>query len=397
MNSCDFKRFYKEPTEKYVCLATSLFYKDEYIKVNKDLKTYNATKIKVDLFIKNLSKTIKSLEDGTYPSNFYLRIYFDKSLFKLTEYKEMLMKLKDNPKIQLIQYTCKDYMYLNKDTHMDLFGTLIRLHAIFDDSSPNMTICMTIDSDSYLSKRFINLFNSFEKSKYLVQTISKISTVSFHRDDFMYSNTYFDFIYLIAGFILVKKTPLFNMKIWHKYFDNMYDQNELMYIFNYNDFKRLSFNSVLDKKEIKTFSYYGFNYGADEIWINYVIKKILTETNNKDLLGVFMCKDYNLKFVITRLIDVLKYNSIVNEIQFKLFLSKCDFIKDKTLDNLIKYLNNISKNDNVSNYIKIFNELKKNKFYNRIYINNSIKYIINNFEFLLKKREKFTFYEIMTS
>lgn len=53
----------------------------------------------------------------------------------------------------------------------------------------------------------------------------------------------------------------------------MFEQYDLMYLYNYIDFKRFSINSVLNIKTPELKSYYGFHYGTDEIWLNYVIKK----------------------------------------------------------------------------------------------------------------------------
>jgi hypothetical protein len=49
------------------------------------------------------------------------------------------------------------------------------------------------------------------------------------------------------------------------------------------------------------------------------------------------------------------------------------------------------------NYLKFFDKLKKNKYLNRIYIQNSIKYIILNIHYLLKKRGKFYIRDIMNT
>jgi hypothetical protein len=42
------------------------------------------------------------LSNGTYPNNFYLRIYYDKTIYKIDKYIELFSKFKNNPKIQLV-------------------------------------------------------------------------------------------------------------------------------------------------------------------------------------------------------------------------------------------------------------------------------------------------------
>ena len=43
----------------------------------------------------------------------------------------------------------------------------------------------------------------------------------------------------------------------------------------------------------------------------------------------------------------------------------------------------------------MLDEIKKNKYYDRIYIKSNIRYVINYFEELLKRRGKYTWNEIM--
>ena len=153
------------------------------------------------------------------------------------------------------------------------------------------------------------------------------------------NNIFENYIYLISGFIILKKNKIFTIDIWHKYFDNMFEQYDLMYIYNYLDFKRLAFSSVLKQTQLVTKSYYSFNYGVDEIWINHVLKKILMDNNLKDKLTTYICKDYNINFLLTRLTDNLKYNSIVNKEEFSLFIKDSAFNSIEDLEEKIqKYI-----------------------------------------------------------
>jgi hypothetical protein len=395
---CQFTKYFKEPTKKYVCLSTSLFFKEKYIKVSKDLKPYNATENKVTAFYNNLKETERMLSDGTYPDHFYLRIYYDKTVFKIEKYKELFKKFKTNPKIQLIEFNC-DYFKSDNTFHIDLFGTLLRFYTIFDNESVNMKYCIFSDSDNIFTEHFFTIFKDFEKSKKLVYTFNRINQIGFHGNDYMENNDFFDFIYLLGGLTIIKKNKIFNIKYWTKYFDNMFEQNDLMYIFNYIDFKRYAINGILNKTELKPQSYYSFNYGSDEVWLNYVIKKILIDHKKKDKLDAYILNDYQFYVLLNRLNDLFKYNSIVNIEEFKIFLNDCHFLKEKNKEkedknyyDLSKYINQIQNDKNKT--IQFFNELKKNDSFHRIYIQNNIKYIIMNIEFLLSKRGQYKFFDI---
>ena len=383
---CSFKRYYKEPSEKYVCMTTSLFFKSEYFKVSKNLKPMNKTMNKVKSFIKNIKNNIKQFINGVYPKNYYYRIYFDKTIYKLKEYKELIKIIMKNPKVQLIEFDCSNIKNINNSTkvsHIELFGTLLRFHAIFDDKSPNLETIICVDADNTYSDKFIKVVSDFTKSDKLVRGIMSITSIGFHSNDFTEFDI-FNYYYLLAGGTIFKKDKIFTIDLWNKYFTNMFNQYDLMYVVNYLDFKRLAINAVLGHNEIKTQSYYSFNYGLDEIWLNFVIKKIYKDEVQKDLLECYLTKNYNFKFVTNRILSLMKYNSIVNKKEYNLFIKDSPF----------KKLPDIKE---IKNHMEFYNILKKNKYLDRIYIQNNIKYIIINCKDLIKKRKKYDYYELTYS
>jgi len=403
MSKCKWIKYFEEPKEKYVCLSVCLFYKEKYIKVSRNLKTYNASKTKVLSFIKNLLTLFQNLIDGTYPSYFYLRLYYDQSIFKNSYYRELYEKMKNHPKVQWIEYQCDTFLS-NKNTnsspkkeehtHIDLFGTFTRFYTIFDNESPNMEYCIITDIDNFLNKNFFDIFETFKKSNYLVKAVNKINQISFHANDFQNTFEQFDFIYLVANLIMIRKHPIFDIQYWNKYFNHMFEQQDLVYVYNYIDFKRYAINGVLEKKQLEPQSYYSFNYGADEIWINFVIKQILTEHQAKNKLDCYYTKDYQLKLVKERLQDLLQYNSIVNKEEYLLFMKHCSFLKKKNHSNLIQYMNSLEGNQDI---ISFFDLVKLNPFLERIYIQNNIKYIITHIHELIQKRGKYTYFQIINT
>tara|TARA_B110000858_G_scaffold120483_1_gene137568 strand:+ start:3323 stop:4507 length:1185 start_codon:yes stop_codon:yes gene_type:complete len=392
-NICSFKRYFKEPEEDYVCFSTSLFFKDKYIKMKKNYTFKDETMIKVESFVKNIINTIRLFLKKKTPKNYYYRIYFDKSLNKIKEYKNLLEILRKLEKVQLIEFECNDFKNKNNKnnlSHLELFGTFMRFHAMFDKESPNLKTVISIDADNSYKEKFIDIVEKFIKSKNIVSCILPISTAGMHNNDFQKLD-FFNYIYFIANGVLIKKDPeVFSYQVWDKYFNHMFEQEDLMYVFNYIDFKRLAISSVLETKvpisEKK--SYYGFYYGADEIWLNFVLKKIIKDNNKEDLLVPYFTKNYNIKFVIGRFLDYLRYNKKINKTNFDYFISENEY---KSIDIMEKILK--KKNFNPFVFLK---KIKKNKFLDRIYIQSGIKYIILNFDFLVSKTKgQYSTFEIM--
>ncbi len=404
---CKFIKHFEEPKEKYVCFSTVLFYKESYIKTTKNLEVIDVSEEKVRTFAQKLIKTLIKFSDGTYPPNFYLRLYYDSSVFKVKIYKKLFELMKNHKKIQLVEYRCEDFV-TNKNVHMDLFGTLTRFYSIFDPDSKNMEYCIIIDVDNDYGEAFLKVFDEFKKSEKLIYGVQKITQIPFHSNDFIYGqndsknskNNLFEFIYFIAFMIMVKRDPVFDIKYWNLYFDNMYNQNDLVYIYNYLDFKRFYFGSKLKFEDVPQ-SYSAFFYGTDEIWVNYVLKKILKDANQEDKLGCYFTKDFDLVLVMFKLKEFIEYAYERNRDQFNIFIKHCDFLGNmsernyKNIMSLLEDLSDKKKKDNFKKILNFMNQLKRNKFLNRIYIQSNIRFLINNFELLNKKRGNLKTYEII--
>ena len=388
---CNFIKYFKEPTKKYNCISMCLFFKDKYIKTTRNLKVYNATQTKINLFYNNLLGMDKFLKDGTYPSNFYVRLYYDDSIFKIDKYKYLIEILKKNEKIQLIKYDIKKLKINNN--HINLFGTIMRFYTIFDKESKNLEYTILADADNILKPVFFEIFDKFKKSKKLVYTFNSINQAVFQANDFTEINEFYNYIYLFGGFTIIKKDKIFDMKYWDLYFNEMFSQDDLMYVFNYIDFKKYSMISVLKKNDLKIESLYSFVYGYDEVWLNFVLKKILLLNKKIDKLGVYIVDDYNFKIILNKLIDLFRFNSITNEYFFMLFIKNCLFLKNKNMNELEIFINNLKKDENI---FLFFGDLCKNFYFKTLYIQNNIKYIIHNIETLFNRREKEKLFNIMS-
>ena len=164
--NCKFIKHYNEPNQKYNCLSMSLFFIDKYIKVTKSVKVVNKTEDKVNIFYQNLVETEKRLTNGYYPEDLYLRLFFDKTVYKIEKYVKLFEKFKKNRKIQLVEFNCDNFK-TNTGSHIALFGTLIRFYSVFDTASINMNYCILLDADYILTNKFFEIFDKFKKSRFI--------------------------------------------------------------------------------------------------------------------------------------------------------------------------------------------------------------------------------------
>ncbi len=178
---CNFKKFYKEPEEKYVCMSTVIFLPESYIKLTYGNER-NVRDKKQNMFIRNLMITAKRLITGYYPKNYYLRIYFDESLTEVMDkwgrFFKMAMK---HPKIQLIKYNCPDYV-VEKKYHVELFGTMVRFHALFESQSQIEMVCI-VDADNIASKDWLRAVIDFQNSDYDIHTFQGFLEAPFYKAD----------------------------------------------------------------------------------------------------------------------------------------------------------------------------------------------------------------------
>ena len=405
-------KYFKEPDNKYICFSTCLFKKEKYIRSilsgNKYIKQNLATN-KIIIFINSLTKISNSLINGYYPDNFYLRLYYNDKIIKNKKYKDLLNILKENKKVQLIKYEVNPIFD-------PLIGTLVRFYTFFDDESKNIEYSICIDSDQVYNKKFIEIFDNFKKTDKLVYGLTRLYYIPYHNNDYQESNDFFNFINLIGNCIIVKKDKIFKKEYWDKYFNNIYKQNDLMYVLNYNTFRKYTVDSIINKEDINNFHpYTSFDYGIDELWINFVLKKILLINNAKDMLDVYLCDftnvyNKNIKNIDNHKFgDIIKffikikmyftYNKNINNNIFKYFIKDCNFLIKKSYKELIKYIDYLSSNfknknkDSLKILLSFYKSLQENRYLDLIYIDNNIKYIIYNYKYLYKKVGRYLYGE----
>ena len=103
---CTFIKEYKEPINKYNIFSYSLFYISKYIHFYKDFSSEQQKK-----FLYNLTLNIQNLERGFFGNNWYIRIFYDKNLFKFKigtkkPWYEFITKYKNCDRVQFIEFKC---------------------------------------------------------------------------------------------------------------------------------------------------------------------------------------------------------------------------------------------------------------------------------------------------
>jgi len=358
---CSFKRKYIEPTKKYKCLSASLFITDKYIKLTYGNKR-DVLDSKINLFIKNILQMAKDLLQKKSLTDYYYRIYYHNSVLKNQKLKKLKNFIEKHPKFQLIEYICSDNNL--KDIHTNLFGTILRFHAIFDDESPNMTLVSLVDADNIITDNVLNEINKFIKSN---DTILSFETL-LDAPLYSYEYTYLPDVYFRAGTTtIIKDKNIFNMKTWNKYVLNMFNDLNLLKELHYLDFKKYTLFPETEEQSFIT-----FEYGFDEILLNYILRKLIYKHDLK--LKVVRLLNYRYKtFFISRIKLFLDYNKKRNKINYDIFIKKTN----------LKNLSNI-KTTNFNSLIKVFK--KHLNLMKKMYIQYGFIYFIDNYDKIKNKK-----------
>jgi hypothetical protein len=372
-NYCTFIKEYKEPVNKYNIFSYSLFYISKYIHFYKDFSFEHQNK-----FLYNLTINIQNLERGFLGNNWYIRIFYDKNLFKFKigtkkPWYEFITKYKNCEHVQFIEFKCQQFENkFVKESHLNLFGTFPRLYPIFEQNDLLETV-VVLDADNMITNDFFNEILEFKKTKYAYNSFCSNYEFLYYRSDEEICNSKNnkaidnDNYYLKCGMVSFNvKIPI---EIWNYIFYQLktFDNIKFAYLIDkLYDYHR----QLMPEKKIK--SYKDFEYGMDEIVLNYYIKKYMDDNNYKLRMVPYKPLVLPLINIIT---TYLKYNSS-NEVKQK--------------DIVATLLKNILKEDykgKLENDLDAFNKL----YYNNIKLNSSYDEIIpyieilkNNFE-LLKK------------
>lgn len=313
---CDYSKQYEEPERKYNIFSFSIFYMKEYRQYNKNDAKDVAVK-RQTAFLHNLGLNIDNLNNGVFGKNWYFRIYYDESIFNfkvngVCPWIAFFNKHKHNKLIQFVQFNCNSFIDKRKKTkcHINLFGTLPRLQPIFEQNNLLQTV-VVFDADNYITKTYFDEIILFKKSKYDYNVFCSKYETSFYIDN---DSRDVDHCYLRCGMIAVnKKLPvcLWNFILYQlETFEDKPFEQLLDRIF-------IRHTGLMPNKKIKP--YQKFEYGIDEIVLNYYIKRF------------FILHDFKVRIVryrpmimpiIETMIVYIKYNDKKHKLIINNFLSR---------------------------------------------------------------------------
>lgn len=275
--NCQFVKQYIEPTTKYNIFSFSVFYPTKYIRhftgYTKDISIQRQNQ-----FLYNLTLNIQNIERGFFGKDWYIRIYYDKSLFQFIlknkkPWLEFMEKYKKNKYVQLVEFKCSQFANKSvNSSHINLFGTIPRLYPLFEKNDLLETVVL-FDADNMITKDYFDEIIKFKKSKYDYNSFCSPYEFSYYKNNNAINA---DNCYLRCGMLSVnKKLPsqlwnyiLYQLKTFEdKHFSNLIDK-----LFEYH-------SQLMPEKKIKT--YKEFEYGIDEILLNYYFKKFFIENNFK--------------------------------------------------------------------------------------------------------------------
>jgi len=359
---CNFTKKYIEPKNKYNIFSFSIFYMDEYKRFFSDYsKDISIQRQKQ--FLYNLTLNIQNLERGFFGDNWYIRIFYDKSLFKFKlgnnkPWDEFIKIYQNNKYVQFIEFKCNEFENKNvKDSHINLFGTFMRLYPIFEKNDLLETV-VVFDADNIITKDYFDEILAFKKTNYHYNSFCSNYEFSYYKNHNAIDN---DNCYLRCGMVSFNiKIPI---EIWNyilyqlKTYDDVKFNDLINKLYNYH-------RELMPEKKIK--SYKDFEYGIDEIVLNYYIKKYMDIQKYK--LRVVRYRPFIIPMINT-IITYMKYNSSnkagrkdVVELILKNILK--DDYTGKLNDDLNKfnklYFNNIKIDSSYQEILPYLEILKKN-------------------------------------
>ena len=347
---CTYIKRYTEPKHKYNIFSVVIFlmeksYKDPIKKYFESLKNY------VALFRK------------VFGNSYYLRIYYDKSIYspvhndteinkyinsKLTKF---IKNLETYEYVQLVEYNCPKFNYKNV-YHLGLYGTMQRFIPMFDFAeNKNIDVVMIADVDSHVDTlvQFREMYQYMKDNNHKFLYGSSCKPLRLYQSTGNILRETNDY-WISAGriittikfpkeiFIDFQETLLSNNKEIKEYFNRDYEYkkvfptNDIQYIYSYGIdeyFLNYQFRDYLNKKKIEQvvycvpkLSHIFWNHQM----INHNYKNIDNVSKNileRELHNIFG-KTWNIKESIANNFDTMSETAYYNkEVQNKI----CSFIK----------------------------------------------------------------------
>jgi len=352
-----FYKEFKEPIENYNIISCSIF------RLIDNYKNEN-------MYTNGLNLLINKFQ--TLFPNFYLRIYYDKSVLDYTTqnkikntkelYQPLFDKLRRNPKVQMIKYEMPQFIF-DEYHHKGLVGTITRLYPLFNtEYNKNINTILIADVDMYqfeLDNYLIN-YNKWIKSG--VDFCYRTRNCYDLQDRFQILTKYFNIKFpIMAGTILSKMK--FPIEIFDNFFECLLNNNKegCEYYKTFNEFSYTIYHRKFGMK-------IEYKYGVDET-LTMILKEYLYKNKIRHLISIdtdIAKPFYNMYIAYNRkLISPIQFKNTLQYILRDIFNDKLS-LKDnyKIIDDTVFYQKN-NKNITQQNILdrskELINNLKNNK------------------------------------
>lgn len=335
--------------ENEICIFKPLFKINYNIKKNIIVcclfKIYKGGYQSFDIYITGLSKLYNYVQLKC--NNFVIRLFIDNSIYKDEKIMSKIYKFK---KIELVLYTCPDYI-IDNTYHYGLLGTLIRFFPIFNfkNNDADLVIICDVDFDHFFLNSNLLLINKLKlydnyKDYYMSLDNDIYKELPGYNKYYLYYKNKFTPYTNAQGIIGIKKI---NNSIIINFIKSVKNSNVKLSFYN-------------DKN---IYNYTNFIYGVDEYFLNITLVHYLIDNKFKYINNIkfnllsgsyfyskFRCKN-------NKTINDNLFNKFINLIfdKFKISYTKSESPIDK-FNRLDKLIYNIKLNKSI---IKIYKFLYK--------------------------------------
>jgi hypothetical protein len=270
---CTFKKEYKEPSKSYNLISTVYFLSENFYKdPNKK-------------YLLGLKKTVQDFYLH-FDKSYILRVYYDLSVLQkkhksdfinkmIDDSKKLINELKTKERIQLIEFSCKNY---KKDgLHIGMFPTLVRFSPIFEENKNIKNILISdIEQQSIFDlKVMVEYSKNYPKAKIIWRSHPLVNTFKVQQD------------WIYASSVLLKQK--FDKKILDKFFTEIKDDNSR--ISKYLEKLKLNQKNFPKFKSFNLDKVGKYTYGVDEAFLNFFLKP---EFETKKLPVLYFAKAHNV-------------------------------------------------------------------------------------------------------
>ena len=324
-------KYYNEPENNYNIMSVAYFYMKKPYKSDIDIY-YNG--------LMRLVENIKLLEN-----NWYLRIYFSLIETEDTEngkkFVEFIELLKKNKKVQMVEYFFDDSRFDN------IIGMMVRFYPLFNfKDNSNIDIVIISDIDIKYEGEIFKVYKylkriCLENVKVFFQNLLTYFTKKwYNKAQYLFKTKY----QMMGGSIVFN-----NYKCSKKIFINFLNS---IIIGKKNNYYEIF---LLSKNDTTVDNNYFIPYGMDELFLRFVLKKIIKDKIKFSTVSVVSTKNRQTYCIF----DLFRYYCHYNECSKNIYDKLFEGIENR--DKFIEDIKNMVKKDYNSDLKIMRNNLIKYK------------------------------------